>query len=351
MSSEENKEVAGKVVCVTGASGFVASYIVKELLEKGYTVKGTVRSPETPEKYQYLLDLPNAKTNLTLVGGDLLVEGSFDSAVQDCDYVLHTASPYIVNVKDAQRELVDPAVNGTRFVLESCKKVPRIKKVVITSSCAAITDEPINGHVYTEEDWNEKSSLSRNPYYYSKVLAEKYAFEFLEKEKPHFDIATVNPFCVIGVELSGSKHLNESNEIIAGMFKGRYPAILDFAWGFVDVRDVATVHILVMENAEAKGRHIAYKQTEKMLAIVRKLKEWYPEKSLPSIRLDNWFGNPLVKAATLFEDAGTRNFAWTHLGNVPIMDNTKSTKLGFEYRDFWESLKWLIDWLVAEGKI
>jgi dihydroflavonol-4-reductase len=111
-----------------------------------------------------LLDLPHAKTNLTLIGGDLLVEGSFDCAVQDCDYVLHTASPCIVNVKDPQRKLVDPAVNGTRFVLDSCKKVPRIKKVVVTSSCAAVTDEPINGHIYTDEDWNEKSLLSRNPY-------------------------------------------------------------------------------------------------------------------------------------------------------------------------------------------
>src|SRR5688572_25510098 len=147
-----------KPICVTGASGFVAAHVIRELLERGRTVRGTVRSVEDLAKYDYLTSLPGAAERLTLVPAELLAEGSYDGACAGCDAVIHTASPYVVDVKDPQRDLVDPAVEGTLNVLRSAARA-RVRRVVLTSSMAAISDEPVPGKVFTEDDWNEKSSL------------------------------------------------------------------------------------------------------------------------------------------------------------------------------------------------
>ena len=156
-------------ILVTGASGFIASRIVEQLLAKGYGVRGTVRSLKTDKERDLapLRALEGAADRLELVEADLLAEGSFDRAAAGCEYVMHTASPYVLDAKDPQRDLVDPAVSGTRNVLSACQRAATVKRVVLTSSMAAITDEPESDHVLTESDWNEKSSLERNPYYYS----------------------------------------------------------------------------------------------------------------------------------------------------------------------------------------
>jgi dihydroflavonol-4-reductase len=346
--------MTAKTVCVTGASGFIGSYIVKNLLENGYKVKGTVRNVQNMEKNRYLSELPNAQDNLTFHEADLLVEGSFDAAVKDCDYVLHVASPYEIDVVDAQRDLVDPAVQGTRNVLEACKKSAMLKKVVITSSVSAITDEPINGKVYTEDDWNDKSSLTRNAYFYSKVVAEKLAWKFLEEEeKLHFDIAVVNPYFVIGKELNKPQVLNESHQMLGRIFSFEFPGILDLAWGFVDVRDVAEIHRLVMENPEAKGRFIACHSTHKMREVVQMFQEFYPKRWLPFLPFDNWFGSQIVKMIVwLTKGKGASDYTKTHLGRMAMMDNSKSKNvLNFEYRDIWETLRWTTDWLIEEEYI
>lgn len=112
--------ITDKPVCVTGASGFIAAHIVQQLLAKGYSVRGTVR--KSPKNYPFLTGLPGAAERLELFEADLLSEGSYDLAVAGCNYVMHTASPYVINVKNPQRDLVDPAVDGTESVLESCLK-------------------------------------------------------------------------------------------------------------------------------------------------------------------------------------------------------------------------------------
>jgi nucleoside-diphosphate-sugar epimerase len=131
--------MAGKTVCVTGASGFIASWLVKLLLERGYTVRGTVRSPE---KSKHLLQLPGASDHLKLVSADLLEQGSFNQAVEGCDGVFHTASPFFTkNITDPQAQFIEPAVKGTLNVLASCAQA-RTKKVVLTSSVAAVAYTP-----------------------------------------------------------------------------------------------------------------------------------------------------------------------------------------------------------------
>ncbi len=324
-------------VCVTGASGFVGSQIVADLLAQGYTVRGTVRDPSKAEKYSFLTELPGAADHLSLHKGQLLEEGSFDEALQGCDACIHTASPYVMDVKDPQKDLVDPAVEGTRNVLNAALKAG-VSRVVVTSSMAAITDEPEADHVLTEEDWNEKSTLTRNPYYLSKAEAERAAWKMAE-DHPELDLVVINPYVIMGPSISAS--LNTSNKILVDLLSGEYPGIISITWGIVDVRDVSRAHILAMENGDASGRFICVEHQVPMEEVVKTLKEGgYDEGyKLPSLNMACSFGDYAVKLLSYFQPGGTGSYLRTHVGRVPQFDSTKSKKvLDLTYRPIQETL-------------
>lgn len=328
MENAQNHTEA-KRVCVTGASGFIAAHAVEQLLKQGYQVIGTVRGDDS--KYPYLTNLEGASERLTLAQADLLTEGAFDELLADCDYVLHTASPYIIDVKDPQRDLVDPAVKGTINVLKACKQSPRIKRVILTSSIAAITDEPDNHHVFTEADWNTKSSLHRNPYYYSKTQAEQAAWKFMEDSELHFDMVVINPFIVIGP--SHGPSLNTSNQIIRDIMKGLYPTIMSVNWGFVDVRDVAKAHILAMETPEASGRYLCANESMTMTELVQFLKDsGYQNYRLPIINMANHFGTKVMKLLSYTQPRGVGTYMRTNMGKKMQYDNSKiKRELGIDF--------------------
>ncbi|KAG6630779.1 hypothetical protein CIPAW_13G043800, partial [Carya illinoinensis] len=237
-----------KVVCVTGASGYIASWLVKLLLQRGYTVKASVRDPNDTKKTEHLLTLDGAKERLHLFKADLLEEGSFDSLVDGCEGVFHTASPVFMNPTDPQAELIDPALKGTLNVLRSCAKVSSVKRVVITSSMAAVAfnGKPLGPDVVIDETWFsdpafcEKSKLW---YMLSKTLAEEAAWKFAKENGT--DVVAMNPGWVIGPLLQPT--LNNSVEPVLKLINGldRFPNVTD-RW--VDVRDVAIAHILAFEN-------------------------------------------------------------------------------------------------------
>ncbi|MGB5541987.1 MAG: NAD-dependent epimerase/dehydratase family protein, partial [Gammaproteobacteria bacterium] len=170
-------------VMVTGATGYVAGLLVEKLLQEGLTVHAPVRDPDNPEKLKYLNALASAAPGeIRYFKADLLDEGSYAEAMAGCQLVFHTASPFIVDVEDPQKELVDPAKLGTRNVLETANRTPSVRRVVLTSSCAAIYGDNADlqqtpGGVFTEEIWNTSSSLAHNPYSYSKTVAEKEAWK------------------------------------------------------------------------------------------------------------------------------------------------------------------------------
>ncbi|KAF5761664.1 putative cinnamyl-alcohol dehydrogenase [Helianthus annuus] len=187
----------GKVVCVTGASGYIASWLVKLLLDRGYTVHATVRSLDDPKETQHLLALDGAKERLSLFEANLTTEGSFDSAVSGCICVFHTASPVtFASVDDPQMELLDPAVKGTLNVLKSAAKVQSLKRVVLTSSLAAVLfcDKLRCGVV--DETWfsdpaiceqrklwyKDSKSADPLPYYVSRAKAESLGIHFTPME-------------------------------------------------------------------------------------------------------------------------------------------------------------------------
>jgi len=245
-------------VCVTGASGFIASHITLQLLQRGYHVRATVRSIKAKDKVEYLLNLDKEfPGHLKLCEADLEQPESFDAAIKGCEFVIHTATPTIlVAKKDPQKEIVDPAVKGTISILNACRRAKTVKKVVLTSSAEAVW-----GHqnqppaLTTEEHWNTQANVKDCPYPYAKVLAEKAAWEFVEKlpKEEKFTLVTICPPGVFGPQLNNI--LAISNGGILSLL-GQYPFVPNFNTGYADVRDVAKAHILAIEINGANGRYL-----------------------------------------------------------------------------------------------
>ncbi len=324
------------IVCVTGASGFIAAHIVRELLERGYHVRGTVR--KSAEHYHFLTNLPGAKERLELVQADLLQDGAFDHAVAGCEYVMHTASPYKINVKNPQSDLVDPALLGTKNILKSCVQAGCVKRVIFTSSIAAITDEPETDTVFTEKNWNTTSTLERQPYQYSKTLAERKAWDFIMQRRPKFDLVSINPVMVIGPALSRS--LNTTNAMIRDIMSGVYPGIMDLNWGFVDVRDVAKAHVLAMVTDAASGRYLCSAETIHMRTIVALLKlSGFSKYALPNVDLSNKAGSMLMKVLSFTQPRDTGMYIRLNVGRMMRIDNIKIRReLGMSFMPVKESL-------------
>jgi dihydroflavonol-4-reductase len=269
---------------------------------------------------------------LTTINADLLAPDGFREAFAGAGGVLHMASPYTLESKDALRELVDPAVQGTLHVLAAAAATPSVKRVVLTSSMAAVTDEP-DGRVLTEADWNTKSSLVRNPYYFAKAEAERAAWAFMERERPAFDLVAINPFLVIGPSLTPG--LNTSNQIIVEALTGVFPAIMELTWGMVDVRDVALAHLLALETPAAEGRYLCAAESVSMRRLVEALKPMAkPGDKLPTRAIDFWLGSFIGRFFAFTQPPGAASYMKTHLGRTPRFDTTKIRKgLGLQYRD------------------
>ncbi|XP_015160001.1 cinnamoyl-CoA reductase 1-like isoform X1 [Solanum tuberosum] len=275
--------MATKTVCVsvTGASGYIASWLVKFLLQRGYTVKATVRDPNDKKKTDHLTSLDGAKERLHLFKANLLEEGSFDAVVEGCEGVFHTASPCYLEVKDPQAEMIDPALKGTLNVLESVAKTPSVRRVVLTSSVAAVVfnGKPRTPEVVVDETWWSDPDFCRESqlwYVLSKTLAEDAAWKFV-KEKT-FDMVTINPGMVIGSLLQPT--LNTSAAAIVQLLNGSetYP---NYTFGWVNVKDVALAHILAFENPSANGRYLMVESVAHFSEIVKILRELYPTMKLP----------------------------------------------------------------------
>lgn len=316
------------LVCVTGGSGYLGSQVVKELIDQGHQVRATTRNPER-------LDPSLTQLGVEWFAADLLAPESLQAPIASCDYVVHTASPYVLTVSDPERDLVDPAVSGTRSVLQAAADSGSVERVVLTSSFAAVTDEPEG--TFTEADWNTRSSLTRNPYYFSKVEAEKAAWNFVDGHEK-FDLVVINPSVIIGPSLIPS--LNESSRALVGLLKGLFPAVLDLCYAFVDVRDVAKAHRLAMEKPEASGRYLCTAETWSQ----RRLVSWLKQANLglgkpPRFHLDNKVGNGLVRLMARFQSSGERDYLLTNLGRCPDVDTTKvRTELGLRFRPLAETL-------------
>lgn len=324
---EGSSGAAGKLVCVTGASGYIASWIVKLLLDRGYTVHGTVRDTADPNKTLHLRALDGANDRLHLFNANLLEEGSFDAAIDGCECVFHAASPVFFAAKDPKAELLDSAVSGTLNVLRSCKKAS-VRRVVITSSMASVivNGKPRTPDVIVDETWFSLPELcKKNQQWYtlSKTLAEEAAWKFSKDNEQ--EIIVMNPTMVIGPLLQPT--LNASVEAVLNLINGSSPTCPNYAHGWVNVRDVALAHILAYEVPSANGRYCIVERVAHYSELVKIICKMYPNIPLPDKCADD---EPLFPTYQVSKDK-IRSLG---MELIPLETSIKETIESFKEKGF-----------------
>lgn len=321
-------------VVVTGASGYLGSWIVKQALQAGFTVRGTVRDPDDSTKTAHLHQLPGAG-RLTLHRADLLEPGAFHPIVAGADAVIHSASPFVTQgVDDPQRELVRPAVDGTRNVLTAAGATPSVRRVVLTSSVAAMMGDAYDAadnpeRRVDESCWNNVSSASDDPYSYSKAAAERRAWEDSSCQS-QWHLVVINPALIIGPSLSkrlDSTSVSLIRQLGDGTFRFGVPAL---TVGVVDVRDVALAHIRALEKPEATGRFILAERVTTFPEMAHVLRDSFgPEHLLPRRTIPKPLFRLLAPRFGI-----TRRYVARNVGIPFALDTTHSRELlGIQYRD------------------
>ncbi|XP_006661038.1 cinnamoyl-CoA reductase 1-like [Oryza brachyantha] len=267
----------GRTVCVTGAGGFIASWLVKRLLEKGYTVRGTVRNPMDP-KNDHLRALDGAAERLVLLRADLLDPDSLAAAFAGCEGVFHAASP----VTDDPEKMIEPAIRGTRYVITAAADTAGIRRVVFTSSIGTVymnpyrdPNKPVDDTCWSDLDYCKRTE---NWYCYAKTVAEQGAWE--EARRRGVDLVVVNPVLVLGPLLQPT--VNASTEHVLKYLTGSAKTYVNAAQAYVHVRDVAEAHLRVFETPSAAGRYICAESTLHRADLCRALAKLFPEYPIPT---------------------------------------------------------------------
>lgn len=342
-----------KPILVTGGTGYLASWIVKQLLDQGLEVRTTVRDLAQKDKYAHLTALSvKSKGVLQFFEADLLKKGSFAEAMTGCELVIHTASPFkISGIKNAQKELVEPALEGTRNVLKTVNLTESVKRVVLTSSVVAIFGDAIdiqktkNG-IFTEEYWNTTSSTEHQPYPYSKTLAEKLAWQMAETQS-RWDLLTINPGFIMGPSLSkrtDSTSIDIMIQLATGKFKTGVPS---GTMSFVDVRDTAKAHILAGFTPTSSGRHICTSADKSFLDMADALRKDFSEFPLPKKFVPKWLFS-LIAPLVGF----SRKYVKLNVGYDIKMDNSYIKKdLEMDFIPFEQTITDHFKQLLADGII
>ena len=318
-------------VLVTGATGYIALHCIHQLLNQGYAVNGSLRSPDRKDEIIEALKKDNTPVeNLSLFTFNLTEDDGWDEGMEGCDFLLHVASPLSINTHD-EDYFVKPAVSGVKRAFKFAKK-HNVKKVVLTSSVAAIFETTVLKEYYDESDWSDPNKDTINHYAKSKTLAEMAAWDFVKEENNPFELAVINPALVIGPSLSGD--IGESNKAIELVVTGKMPVGIPIQFGYVDVRDVASAHILAMQNPNSNGKRFALSQKDLWYKDVAKILRANGFNKAPKYSVPAWI-TPLL--AVFSKEL---RFALPYVGRVRSVRDATNAKdiLGWKPRPAEESI-------------
>lgn len=282
---------------VTGISGFLGGHVALQLLNAGYTVRGSVRNLSKGDKVRDTLGKAGADVSrLEFVALDLMEDRGWSEAMAGVRFLHHTASPFLLTTPRDPEEFIRPAVDGTRRAIEAALK-SSVERIVLTSSIAAIQ----YGHAdysrdLTEKDWTNLESSTTSAYARSKTLAEQEAWRLMDAAGRHSDLAVINPGGIFGPLLDEDP--GTSSTLVKRLLDGSLPAVPKLAMSIVDVRDVAALHVDAMTNPAAGGeRCIASEGVYWMSQVGRDIRPAFPDHRVPTAELPNW----LLRVVGLFD--------------------------------------------------
>ena len=308
-------------ILVTGASGFIAGHCILDLLEHGYEVRGTVRDlKKAPALKAMFAKYTDKADSIEFAQADLLSDAGWAEAAEGCDGLFHLASPVPLQQPKNADEVIRPAVEGALNALKAAKNAG-IKRVVLTSSIAAVMFGHKEKHrVFTEADWTN-ADVTDVAYYKSKTLAEKAAWDFVEGTD--IQLSTVLPGLVLGPALESD--YGTSLQLIVEMLKGKYPVVPQIGFEAVDVRDIASLHRLAYESPEAVGkRFIGTNGWVMFKEVAQILKDAYPKSKVSNFELPVFLSNVLsyvVKDMEMVKGEG---------GKTKKADNSAAMSLGWQ---------------------
>ncbi|MEM1229481.1 MAG: aldehyde reductase [Pseudomonadota bacterium] len=330
-------------VLITGASGFIASHCVLEMLNHGYEVRGTLRSlNREPALRAVLAPHTDRADALSFVTADLMDEGSWQDAARDCDGILHLASPVPVVQPQDPDEVIVPARTGALNVLRAAH-TQGIARVVLTSSTAAVMSNGRQDSTFTHEDWSDLDRTDLSPYVRSKTVAERAAWEFVASH-PEVELATVNPALVLGPALE--KDYGSSLEALYLLLTGAYPLLPKLGFEIVDVRDVAALHRLALETSEAAGqRFLCANGFRWFTEIAATLQAAHPDRKVTTRAMPDW----VTRLAGVFLKE-IQQFL-PDLSRVKKVDNAPAKAIGWQPRDVDTAIRDGAASLIAHGVI
>lgn len=286
-SADKEPSAPAKKILVTGASGFIGSHCILDLLQHGYQVRGTIRNLDRAEALRAMFSKHhNRASEVEFASTNLMSADGWTEAMQGCDGVFHVASPVPTIQPKDPAEVIEPARQGTLNVLSAAKSVG-IKRVVLTSSVAAVLGSvKTKDYTYTSDNWSDPDDTDLTPYAVSKTVAEKAAWDFVSNGGP--ELVTINPGMVLGPALETD--YGSSLEVLYKLLSGEVPMAPKLGFEIVDVRDVAALHRLAFEHPNATGqRFLCGAGFRWFIDIAKTLHEEFPDrKEIPGREMPNF---------------------------------------------------------------
>lgn len=329
------------LVLVTGANGHVGNQLTAHLVKHGYRVRAMVRRPDDARREIDIL----RHAEVEVVAGDIRDTAAVARAVAGCEGVFQVAAVYSMHESDPQRDIIDPAVNGALNVLRAAKTAG-VRRVVLTSSLAAMGNLGTREHPLDESQWNDAAT---EPYAQAKTLAERRSREFAEASG--LDLVCVNPTMIIG---PGFPHHTPSTQLFENAIRGLLPVLPPLAFTFVDVRDVAFAHRLAFERPEANGRYLCGDVTLTMREVFESMHRADPSINVPRFNLPrailpllpplDWLQTKLLGTARLMTSASIKEYA----SGAPHISNARIRRdLGWMPRPLDQSVRDTLVWIHA----